>query len=129
MRTDKIRKELEDKKYSLKARQGVYEEMFLRARALLRDGYDVILDGTFYSRKWREAAKNIAKSSKADFKIVEAVCPEDLVRKRMSQRRGSESDAKFKHYLIYKKLFQPIKEKHLIVDTSRDIERQLKKRF
>jgi hypothetical protein len=127
LRTDTIRKELKEIKYSKKAREGVYGEMFHRTRQLLKEGKNIVLDATFYSRKWRKAAKDIAKSSKANFKIIEVVCPKDLVRKRIAQRKGSESDARFKHYLIYKKVFEPIKEKHLIIDTSKDIKKQLSK--
>lgn len=129
LRTDVIRKELKEENYSQKARQGVYDEMFRRARQLLKESQNVVLDATFYSRKWRKIAKNIAKSLKVDFKIIEVVCPQELVRKRMQKRKGDESEAEYKHYLIYKKLFQPVKEKHTTIDTSRGIDRQLSRVF
>ena len=121
LRTDVIRKKLKETGYSKKARKSVYDEMFRRARLLLKEGRNVVLDGTFYSQKWRQAAKNVAKSLKANFKIAEVVCSQEMVKKRLAKRKKDESEAKFKHYLIFKrKLFEPIKEKHTIIDTSQN---------
>lgn len=94
--------------------------MFLRAKECLKKGRSVILDATFAKRKNREVAQKIARDLKVDFKIIEVVCPENIVKERMENRRGNASEARFQHYLEYKKTFQPIKEKHLIIDISKE---------
>lgn len=129
LRTDVIRKESKKVDYSEKVMRGVYEKMFFQAKNLLKEGKDVILDATFYARKRRGVAKKIAKEVGAGFKIVEVICPKNLVKKRMKKRKRDESEAEFKHYLIFTKLFEPVKEKHLIIDTSKNIEKQLTKWF
>lgn len=129
LRTDVVRKELATQKYTKKERQGVYKEMFNRAKKLLKKDQNVILEATFAERKYRQEAKKIARNLKAGLKIVEVVCPQSLVKERMVKRTGDESQAEFKHYLMYKKFFEPIKEKHIVIDTSQDIDKQLQTIF
>lgn len=70
---------------------------------------------------------------KVDFQIIEVVCSdESLIKKRIEQRFGDDSDAKFEHYLKYKNLFEPIAEKHIVIDNSgtlQDIDKELDRYF
>ncbi len=124
LRTDVIRKELIEKPtYSEEEKQTIYSELFLRAKELIKNGKDVILDGTFAKKKNREKAKEISKEQI----IVEIICPENIIKERIEKRIGDESEANFIHYLKYKKFFEEITEEHIIIDTSKDINKQLKK--
>lgn len=125
LRTDVIRRELEKLDYAEEEKQKVYDEMFGRAKKLLKEGRSVVLDATFDKRKNRQTASNFAQDLRADFKLIEVVCPEKIIKERLMKRKGDASEAKFKHYLEHKKSFQPVKEKHLIIDTSQDIDKQL----
>ncbi|MGQ9631192.1 MAG: AAA family ATPase [bacterium] len=133
LRTDVIRGELfETPRYTEEEKQKVYEEMFSRARKSLREGRDVVLDATFIKKENRDRARKIAKEEKADFKIVEVVCSEDIVKKRIEERFGDESEAKFEHFLKYKNSFGPIIGEHIIIDNSgtfEDIGEQLREHF
>lgn len=121
LRTDVIRKELlvEDK-YTEKEKNSVYENMLIAADAKLQDGEDCILDGTFYKKSLRDKARRIAEKNKSTFHIVECVLSEDFVKKRISSRKNDESEANFSIYQSSRKNFEPIREKHIIIDTSKD---------
>lgn len=126
LRTDVIRKEiLKNPIYSEEERQEIYDEMFLRTKDLLKENEYVILDAVFAKKENRKKAKKISK----DFKIIETICPEKIVKERMKNRFEDESEARFEHYLKYKKLFEPITEEHIIIDTSKNMDRQLEKFF
>lgn len=118
LRTDTIRKELGRSKYSVRDRQAVYREMFLRAGKLLGQAKNIVLDATFSKRENREAAKKLAKDCGATFQLLEIICPEKIIKERMKRRAGGESEARFREYLKYKKVFEPIEEKHIIINTG-----------
>jgi len=123
LRTDAIRKEIIDKPtHSEEEKRRVYEEMLLRARQLIEKGKDVILDATFSKRVYRDEAKKI---SKGKYIIIETVCPEEIAKERLETR--DEIGANYKTHLKCKKNFEPVEEEHVIIDTSKDIDRQLEK--
>ena len=126
LRTDVIRKTIGKERYSQKEKQKVYEEMFKRAREFLREGKTVVLDATFAKKKNRKLAQEIAKEKNSPFWIIETVCDEKIVKERLSKRVEDESEATFKQYLEHKKFFEPLIERHFIIDTTQNIEKQLK---
>ncbi|PIQ92569.1 MAG: kinase [Parcubacteria group bacterium CG11_big_fil_rev_8_21_14_0_20_39_14] len=119
LRTDEIRRRFSKKRrYTSKEKQRVYNVMFFRAKRLLQAGKNVVLDGTFAKKKNRELARKIAKELGVNFQIIEVICDENIVKQRISKRFADESEAKFKHYLEHKKIFEPISEKHIIINTT-----------
>ena len=65
----------------------------------------------------KELKKNLNLDS-PQLNIVECTCPEHIVISRLRNRKNDYSDADIS---IYKKMrigYQPIKEKHIVVDTS-----------
>lgn len=121
-RTDEIRKELfREPKYAEREKQLVYRAMFLLAEAFLKNKLNVILDATFSKKSARDRARNIAKRHRTDFKIIEVKCREEILLDRLEKRKTKKrdlSDADKKIYFRIKKEFEPIKEKHMVVDTS-----------
>ncbi len=121
IRTDVVRKEiLQNITHSSEERLLVYELVFQAAQHRLQSGLDVVLDGTFFSKELRDEAANIARKYKTDLKIVECVCNEELAKKRLSLRKNDASDASLSVYEVEKGTFEPIKEKHVVADTSKD---------
>ncbi len=121
IRTDVIRKEmLQNITHSSEERLLVYELMFQAAQHRLQSGLNVVLDGTFFSKNLRNEAANIARKYKTGFKIVECVCGEELVKKRLSLRKNDASDASFPVYKAEKKTFEPVVGKHITIDTMKD---------
>jgi predicted kinase len=47
------------------------------------------------------------------------MCPEDIIIKRLKRRRNNYSDADISVYKKMKKIYEPVKEKHITVDTSK----------
>lgn len=133
LRTDVIRQKMfEDPKYTEEEKQKVYNEMFSRARNLLSEDKNVIMDATFSKRKNRKEANKIAEEHDSNFKIIKVVCPPKLVKGRMEKRSGDESKANFDVYKKYKKSFESLKQEHIVIDNSGSLEntyRQLSKHF
>ena len=114
--------------YDRAARDRVYEEILRHARVVAGAGRDVILDATFSTRRWRQAAADVARACAARFVFVEARCPADEVRRRLAARRGSPSvsDATDETLDAFLREYEPIGERdpgpHLAVDTAGDPE-------
>ncbi len=51
--------------------------------------------------------------------IIECVCPEDIVEARLNSRKLDYSDADFSVYRKMKRMYEPVKEEHIKIDTSR----------
>ena len=120
--TDLLRKE---QIYHLKARMSTYEILFESAKELLKRKRDVVLDGTFYKEDLRQKVKEMAKKFKLKIHFVEVICNESKIKERIETRfenKTSESKANFQIYLRFKKLWQPIKERHAVIDNSGDLE-------
>ena len=125
LQTDVLRKELN---FTVKAKRQTYQALFNRAEEELRAGNNVVLDGTFYKESFRTKAKELAKKMKTEVYFVEVVSEEQKIKSRVQDRfkqyklGKSESPADYKVYLIMKKQWQPIKEKHFVIDNSNDLE-------
>jgi predicted kinase len=130
LNTDTIRKRvIYDPRYTEKEKEMIYELLFEMAEKFLLTGKNVVLDGTFYRKDLRERAGEIAEKAKSEFRVIEVRCREDVVRKMMKERRkkGSESDADFAVYRKLKKEFEPVREKHLVLDTSKGFDQAVGK--
>ena len=129
LRTDIIRRELfKAPKYTEDEKQKTYQAMFSRAHELLQKHKNIVLDATFAKQENRSRAKKIAEIAKARFLIVEVICDENIVKRRMKKRLGDASRAQFEQHLEYKKLFDPIQEEHIIINNSghfEEIQKQL----
>ena len=119
LRTDVIRRELvKNPQYTKEEIEKTYNEMFSRTQKFLSENKNVILDATFAKQENRSRAKEIAKKVDINLKIVEVICAEDIIKKRIGKRLGDASRAQFKNYLEYKKIFEPIKGQHTVIDNS-----------
>ncbi len=125
--TDKIRKELIKKPtYSIKERRMVYEIFLLVAKYLHDSGVNCILDATFNRKRSRSQVKRSLGISESQIHIVECVCPEEVVFSRLRSRKEDYSDADFVVYKKMKKIFEPIRVPHVIVDTRNPPEQNAK---
>lgn len=118
--TDKIRKELISKPtYRKQERNLIYDIMLLLARYLHDAGINCILDATFNTENSRKELKeNLNLASSPQINIVECTCPEHIVISRLRNRKNDYSDADISIYKKMRMRYQPIKEKHIVVDTS-----------
>ena len=118
--TDQIRKELFPKPtYAPKEKGVVYDVMILLARYLYEAGVNCILDATFTNERSRTKVKNELRLSNSCMRIIECICPEEIVLKRLINRRPGYSDANASVYLRMKKFNEPILNHHITVDTCK----------
>jgi len=117
-------------------RKRVYEEMFRRAEAGLKDDPSgLILDATFFTQELRARAAALAERFHRAFVIAECVCTEEKSMERILKRtkENYESNALTREaYLNNKAIFEPVvvgdfKKKlktvpiiHLTIDTEQD---------
>ena len=121
--TDKIRKELiSNPTYQKEERALIYDVMILLAKYLQQAGRNCILDATFNKEYSRNQVKNMLKVSEDQFFIVECTCPEKIIFSRLKNREKDYSDADVSVYQKMKKIYEPVKGKHITVDTSQDSE-------
>jgi predicted kinase len=127
--TDILRKEAVFRpSYGDEEKGMVYGMLFSMAEMMLKDSKSVLLDGTFYKKELRDAAREVAAGTRSGFRLVEVVCDESVVRVRLEKRReagGSASDADFTVYQKIKRIFEPIEENHFVIDTGSDLEKQI----
>ena len=124
--TDKIRKELIQKPtYTPWERALIYDVLFLLAKYLHSSGINCILDGTFNMEKSRREIKDLLNLSNDQFYIIECICPEDLIITRLLLRKDDYSDATVSIYLKMKKIYEPVKQKHMSINTSKPIDKNI----
>ena len=124
--TDKIRKELIQKPtYTPWERALIYDVLFLLAKYLHSSGINCILDGTFNMEKSRREIKDLLNLSNNQFYIIECSCPEDLIITRLLLRKDDYSDATVSIYLKMKKIYEPVKQKHISINTSKPLNRNI----
>ena len=118
--TDKIRKELLSKPmYGLRERRLIYDVMILMAKYLNMVGINCILDATFTRESSRREIKKKLGLASKDIHIIECICPEDIVLSRLRQRKYDYSDADSSVYKKMKRIYEPVKEAHITIDTSK----------
>jgi aminoglycoside phosphotransferase family enzyme/predicted kinase len=100
-RSDRVRKELAgvpgetrlgDAHYSADAVSAVYSELRRRARKLISEGVDVILDATFLAYDERQKTRELARDLKIDHRVVECECPDSEIRRRLAAREAAGND-------------------------------------
>lgn len=120
--TDYIRKKLfENPTYQNWEKGLVYRVMYLLAEHLSKTE-TCILDAVFTKEQHRNIAKEIARKNKVPVHFVEFVCNEEVIFKRIVEKRRGLSDADYQIYLKLKKEYEPIKFDHILVDTTDGIE-------
>lgn len=122
--TDKIRKELVYKpNYSEEEKKLIYNILLLIAKYLHNAGINCILDATFNHQKAIEDIKKGLNLTDDQFKIIECICPEELIISRIKNRKKGYSDADVSIYRMIKENYEPIQEKHITVDTSQSLKK------
>ena len=120
--TDEIRKaEKEHPQYTRRKKQRIYNHMFRIAEDLLSDKDNIILDGTFFKKEFRELARQLGSDHDSCVFILETICDEDVVKQRIDKRYKDNCDASeadFKVYKIIQSQFEPIEKTHFRIHTE-----------
>ena len=118
--SDKVRKNMLIKRtYSEKEKLSVYNEMRAQMKQAIKKNKNVVLDATFYKSDIRKKFINDASREEAII-FIEVKADERLIRERLKQLRERDSEADFKVYEIIKAQWEPLHEKHLILQSTDD---------
>jgi hypothetical protein len=107
-----------------------YEKLLGDVREELRRGRSTIADATFGKRRFRDQIRRLARGFGATIVFVECICPEPLLRRRLSNRRGDlVTDARLQHFEAQSRVFEAIEElphsMHIRVRTDAPIAESL----
>ncbi len=111
--------------YSEELTEKTYEKAIEDARRNLREGRSVIVDASFRRRRDRMMVRAMSLEEGVDFFVLECVCPEEVIKKRLDARindREEPSDGRWELFAEQKRLFEPVEEytakEHAVIDTS-----------
>lgn len=125
--SDKLRKKIiKSRTYSIKEKDLVYDEMLKEMRNGIKQNKNLVLDATFYKRETRNKFKEETTDA-GKIVFIEIIADETLIKKRLQSSR-EDSEADFTVYKIIQQQWEPIKEEHLILQSTNDnIESMLEK--
>jgi predicted kinase len=124
--TDKIRKELITKPtYRKQERKLIYDVLLLVAKYLHNAKIDCILDATFNRDSFRKDLKEKLSLAQDQVFIVECICQEDIALSRLKNRRNNYSDADSSIYNKIKRIYEPVKGQHIVVNTSQQSSKEI----
>lgn len=125
--SDKVRKTMfETSTYSKKEKLAVYDEMISQIAETVRKHKNVVLDATFYKNDVRKRFLNEAENI-GGIIFIEIRAEEHLIRERLKKPR-KYSEADFKVYEKIKKQWEPLKQTHLILQSTDDNIRDMLKK-
>jgi predicted kinase len=117
--TDKIRKEMiPNPNYKKQEKKLIYKVLLIVAKYLHKAGINCILDATFNTENSRRELTKKLDLSQEQICLVECMCPEDIVISRLKHRKNDYSDADISIYKKMKRIYEPIKEDHIIINTN-----------
>jgi aminoglycoside phosphotransferase family enzyme/predicted kinase len=79
--------------YSEQATRETYEKLAELAAGLIGDGYSVIVDATFLEYEQRKQFQSLASCSGIPYAILETWAPDEVLRRRIVNRKHDVSDA------------------------------------
>lgn len=130
LNTDAIRKKLLRKpSYTEREKLFVYNHLFKQLDSIARKkNAKVIVDGTFYKKSLRDKIKRIALKNNQKLVVIELIASLKTIKKHFlhKKRFTNESNADLNTFFLIKKQFQPIKERHLRINSAFPLSKQLK---
>ena len=119
--------------YSKERTDKTYKEIFKKAEEFLMKGSSVIIDGSFKKKNQRKLILDLAVEMGIRFFIIETICKDEEIKKRLNYRlksKKSASDGRLEIYDKQKKDFEVIddpelvsgdRDSHIIVDTTEPV--------
>ena len=116
IQSDKLRKKMFDARtYSDNEKLHVYDEMMIQTKNCLKQNKNVVIDATFHRDKIRK--KFIQEMPEIFF--IEIIADEQLIGERLKRKRA-DSEADFEVYKKIKSTWEPMQERHLILQSGND---------
>lgn len=97
----------------------VYQQLAGTAKDLLQKNKIVILDATFYQKKFRELIYSLSEVMGSPLFLIMVQADENIIQQRLSVPR-QDSEADHHIYLKIKNQFEPIERPYLILNSTND---------
>ncbi len=116
--SDIIRKKItKHPTYSEEEKRQVYKKMLDEVYEHAYSRKALVIDGTFYKNEIRDNFKILADDLNIELKWIEINAPEELIQKRVTQKR-EYSDADFEVYRMIKQQYSPFRDNYLSLDSK-----------
>ena len=115
--SDRLRRDLFAKTiYSESEKLLVYSKMLMEMKAHIRQNRDLVCDATFYKNDIRKQFIDEA-GEENEIIFIEIQAAESVIRRRLAKKRA-DSDADFDVYQKIKEEWEPLHEKHLVLEST-----------
>ncbi len=125
--SDRVRKELfAQRTYSHHEKKVVYDTMLGKTKEAIATGQNMVLDATFHKKETRDTfMKQLANQGEVFYIGLHSV--ESTIKERLKKSRPY-SEADFEVYKLIQQQWEPLKEHHLVLEsTNNNIEEMLLK--
>ena len=78
--------------YDQRSTEATYQALLDRARILVEHGEPVVLDASWSSARWRDAARRLAAETASELLELRCDAPSEIAARRLVQRLAAESD-------------------------------------
>ncbi len=118
LNTDIVREKLNfEGHYDEKTKQQVYNELFKQAKLEIKNGADVLLDGTFHKNKRRKQVLRMGVETNQEVFFVEMKADEKTVKKRLKKER-KYSGADWEVYEKLRNKFEAPEQNYLVLHSD-----------
>lgn len=115
--SDRLRKEMfKMRTYSKQEKESVYQTMLRKMKEDVAQNKNVVLDATFHKKQTRKPFMKEMKT-KGGIYFIEIVAEERIIRDRLKKKRRY-SEADFKVYKIISSENEPLRESHLVLQST-----------
>lgn len=106
-------------KYLPENKNLVYQQIANSAKDLIQEGKFVVLDATFFQKKFRELIYSIAEAAGSPLYLILVQADENIIQQRLSAPR-KDSEADHSVYLKIKNQFEPLERPFLLLNSTND---------
>jgi predicted kinase len=113
LNADIVREQMNERgNYDEKTIERVYQQLLQKTEEEIKEGRDVVVDGTFHQKDRRDKLIDMARRNEERIFFVEMKAAEQTVKERLKRKREF-SEADFQVYLDIKNSFDPFDDYHL----------------
>ena len=124
LNTDMLRTTLGKRdRYTEAEKAEIYQILLEQAEAYLKEGRDLVVDGTFSRTSYRNAMRQLAIRTGATLKWIQVKASEEVVQERVGVKRPF-SQADFEVYQKIRDAFEPLEENALEIWTDRQAQEE-----
>lgn len=115
--SDRLRKQMfATRMYTQQEKDSVYTAMLKKVKEALSQNRSIVLDATFHRAKTRQLFISEV-NGKENILFIEVWAAEDIIRERLKNARP-DSEADFEIYRLIQQQWEPLKETHLLLESS-----------